>query len=220
VVEGGVGGWEPADGVQVELGSDQLLEGLEEALTGLRAGQEATIETRVPGGPDEGRPARVTVRLQEVLETREPELGDELAAAAGPYASIDELRAMLRRQLDRELSAELVLAARDAALAAVIAATGLDPEPEMSRAAVLDAIADATGTQVTVDELREIVLHEMGRAGVSARTFRKHLAQDGVAVRLYEYARREKALGHLLRSVVLKGARGEVVGFEELTASP
>jgi trigger factor len=213
---GGAGSWEPADGVDVELGAGGLLDGLDEALVGLRAGQETTVRSRVPSGPDEGREALVTVSVQAVLQAREPELGDELAAAATPHATLAELRTALRARLERERRADLLIVARDTALAAVVEAAGLDPEQELSRHIVLDALADAQGIRVTVEELRDVVAFEMGRSGVSARTFRKHLARDGVAARLHEYARREKALVHLLRSVVIRDADGNVVSFDEL----
>ncbi|HEU5353225.1 MAG TPA: trigger factor [Actinocrinis sp.] len=215
-VDGGASAWEPADGVEVEVGSGDNLDGLNAALVGLEAGGQATITTRIPGGPDEGRQARVTVTVREVLQAREPDLDDAFAAAASPHPSLERLREAVRSRLDRDRRADLLVAARDAALEAVIAAAGLDPEQELSRHIVLDTLADQERIQVNVDELRTVIAYEMGRSGVSARTYRKHLARDGVAVGLYEHARREKALIHLLRHVVIKDADGNPVFFDDL----
>lgn len=204
-------GWAPQEGVEVELGAGRLFEGFDEALAGLGAGQETTVVTRVPSGPDEGREAHVTVLLQEVLEQQEPELDDALAAAVGPFATLEELRSVLRAHFDREQRADLLITARDAVLDAVVTAAGLDPADPAGRYAVLDALAESAGIQVTVEELRALIATEMDRSGVSARTFRKALARDGIGVQLHEYARREKALVHLLTHVVVKDPAGEVV---------
>lgn len=96
----------------------------------------------------------------------------------------------------------------------------MDPESELNRHAVLDAFDEADGISPGVDELRALIAAEISRSGVSARTFRKHLAHDGVAARLHEYARREKALIHLLRHMVARDGDGDgdgkIVSFDEL----
>lgn len=210
-IDGSENTWSPADGFEVEVGSSQNLEALNEALVGLEAGAQATITTPVPSGPDQGKPARVTVTVREVLQAGEPELDDEFAAAAGPYASLAQFRAALRSHVERDLRADALTAARNKALEAVVTAAGLDPEQELNRQIVLDTLADDARIQVNVDELRSVIAHEMNRSGVSARTYRKHLAHDGFAVSLYEHARREKALTHLLQHVVIKDTDGNLV---------
>lgn len=213
-VEGGENTWSPADGFEVEVGSSQNLETLNEALIGLEAGGKATITTPVPSGPDQGRPAQVTVTVGAVLQAGEPDLDDEFAAVAGPYPSLAQFRAALRSHVEHDLRADALAAARIKALEAVVTAAGLDPEQGRNRQIVLDTLADAARIQVTVDELRSVIAQEMSRSGVSARTYRKHLAHDGFAVSLYEHARREKALIHLRQHVVIKDTDGNPVSFD------
>ena len=203
--------------VHVELGSDLNPAELNEALVGLTAGQATTVAARVPDGPGEGGQTRLTVTVKAVLQAREAELDDAFAAAASPHEDMARLRASLRDRLDRERAADQLRAARDAALAAVITTVGLDPERDESRFAVLDALADAEQIQVSTEELRDVITYELAVSGVSAHALSRYLTDNrDVAVRLYERARREKALIHLLTQIVIKGPDGKPVSFGEL----
>jgi trigger factor len=92
----------------IELGSERLIPGFEEQLTGASAGDERTIEVTFPDGyPGElgGKPAQFDVKVSEVKAKRLPELDDEFAAEAGGFDSLDELRediASRLRQADTE----------------------------------------------------------------------------------------------------------------------
>lgn len=96
----------------VELGTGRLIEGLEEQLEGMRAGDTRTIEVTFPEdyGVEAlaGRPAEFEVTAKAVQEGHLPEVDAGFARALGvDSGSIDELRAELRANMERELGQAL-----------------------------------------------------------------------------------------------------------------
>ncbi|GGJ93891.1 trigger factor [Pilimelia anulata] len=118
-----------AENISHEVGSKQLLEGLDEALVGLAAGDGATFETALVGGEYAGRTAEVKVHVRTVKEKELPALDDEFAQLASEFDTLDELRADSRERLTRVKRVEQLYAARDKVLEALVAATDV-PAPE------------------------------------------------------------------------------------------
>ena len=99
-----------ARGFLLELGSGRLLEGFEQQLVGRKAGEDRTVEVAFPadhaaeGGKASalaGKEAVFEVSVKEVKEKQLPELEDDLAADAGGFDSLDELRADIERRCAR-----------------------------------------------------------------------------------------------------------------------
>ena len=196
----------------VELGSGRLIEGFEEQLEGASAGEQREVKISFPDDYRAeqlaGKDASFEITVKEVREKVLPDLGDEFAASAGGFDSLDELRDDIREKLrtaaEERTEAEFRLAAVDAAVDASkvevpaeilngraaerwerverqIAAQGLDPaaylrmqgktreeiieeskpdaERELKREAVLSAIADVEGIDVTEEEMLEALEH-------------------------------------------------------------
>lgn len=89
------------EGLSHEIGSGQLIEGLDEALVGLSVGESATFSTKLVGGERAGQDAEVTVTVQAVKERELPEPDDEFAQLASEFDTIDELRADLAERVLR-----------------------------------------------------------------------------------------------------------------------
>ncbi|MFE7772865.1 trigger factor [Streptomyces sp. NPDC057445] len=89
-----------ADGVQYTIGSGELLDGIDEAVTGLEAGGEATFTSELKGGSAEGKEAEVTVKVTQVASRELPELDDEFAQMASEFDTLDELKADSRKRLE------------------------------------------------------------------------------------------------------------------------
>ncbi|MFY1676881.1 trigger factor [Streptomyces sp. WMMC905] len=94
VLEDGV-----ADGVSYTIGSGELLDGIDEAVTGLQAGGEATFTSELKGGSAAGKEAEVTVTVSQVAKRELPELDDEFAQLASEFDTLEELRADSRDRL-------------------------------------------------------------------------------------------------------------------------
>ncbi|BAU83227.1 hypothetical protein SLA_2297 [Streptomyces laurentii] len=89
-----------ADGVSYTIGSGELLEGIDEAVTGLEAGGEATFTSQLKGGSAAGKDAEVTVKVTTVAARELPELDDEFAQMASEFDTLDELKADSRKRLE------------------------------------------------------------------------------------------------------------------------
>ena len=93
-----------------------MLDGLDEALTGLKAGEETTFTSPLAGGEHEGENAECTVKVESVKVRELPELDDEFAQLASSFDTIDELKADLRGEVERTKRFEQGVQARDKVL--------------------------------------------------------------------------------------------------------
>ncbi|MBH5334841.1 trigger factor [Streptomyces pactum] len=94
VLEDGV-----AKGVTYTIGSGELLDGIDEAVTGLEAGGSATFTSELKGGSAQGKEAEVKVDVTEVKARELPELDDEFAQLASEFDTLEELKADSRKRL-------------------------------------------------------------------------------------------------------------------------
>jgi trigger factor len=96
-------------GLSHEVGSGQLIDGLDDAIVGLSAGESKAFTTELAAGPQAGKQAEVTVTVGSVKERELPEPDDDFAQLASEFDTIDELRANLAdqvRQVKRVQQAE------------------------------------------------------------------------------------------------------------------
>jgi trigger factor len=118
-----------ATNISHEVGSGQLLAGLDEVLTGLSAGGSTSFRTSLVAGDLAGREAEVAVTVRAVKEKQLPPLDADFAQLASEFDSLDELRADLRSRLTRTRRAEQLFLARDKALKALVEVAEV-PAPE------------------------------------------------------------------------------------------
>jgi trigger factor len=102
------------------IGSGSLLDGLDEAIIGKSAGETATFSTELVGGELKGQQVDVTVTVRDIKERQLPELDDDLAATAGDFDTLDELRADLVERLTRAKRMEQAAEARDSVLTEIV----------------------------------------------------------------------------------------------------
>jgi trigger factor len=89
------------EGLSHEIGSGQLIEGLDEAIIGLKEGESRVFTTTLAAGERAGQEAQVTVTVKSVKERELPEPDDEFAQLASEFDTIDELRNSLTEQVQR-----------------------------------------------------------------------------------------------------------------------
>ena len=109
-----------ASGLSYQVGSQSLLDGLDDALVGMSAGESNTFTTELAGGEFAGREADVTVTVHSVKVKEVPGLDDDFAQLASEFDTLGELRASTRAQLERMKANQQVIQARDRALDALI----------------------------------------------------------------------------------------------------
>lgn len=102
-----------AEGVSYEIGSGNMLEGLDEAVIGLSAGESKTFTTALVGGERAGEDAEVTVTVKNVKEQELPELDDDFAQLASEVDTLEEFKTQLREQLAGNKVNNQAIAARD-----------------------------------------------------------------------------------------------------------
>ena len=105
------------EGVSYELGSNTMLDGLDEALDGLSAGEETTFEGTPEAGEHEGQKATVKVKVNSVKAEELPELNDEFASEASEFDTLDELKADIRKAAAQDAEGRQATEARDAFIA-------------------------------------------------------------------------------------------------------
>ena len=116
-------------GMSHQVGSGQLIEGLDEALEGMSAGETKEFTTTLVAGDHAGEQADVTVTVQTVKERQLPEADDEFAQLASEFDTLDELKADLRERHGRVKKMEQAGQARDKVLEALLEAADI-PAPE------------------------------------------------------------------------------------------
>jgi trigger factor len=126
-------------GLSHEVGSGQLIEGLDDAIVGLSAGESKSFTTELAAGPHAGKEAEVTVTVGSVKERELPEPDDEFAQLASEFDTIDELRASLTDQVRRVKRVQQAEEIRTAALGALLEQVDM-PLPE----AIVQAQVDET----------------------------------------------------------------------------
>ncbi|MEU6080811.1 trigger factor [Streptomyces sp. NPDC047108] len=115
VLEDGV-----AKGVTYTIGSGELLDGIDEALTGVEAGSTATFTSELKGGSAAGKEAEVKVEVSTVAARELPELDDEFAQMASEFDTLEELRADSRKRLQQMKKYDQATQAQEKVLDALI----------------------------------------------------------------------------------------------------
>jgi trigger factor len=100
--EGGQG-----ESMRVELGSGRLIPGFEDQLVGAKANEQRTVTVTFPADYPvaylKGREATFEVTVGEVQKPRETQLDDAFAQSMG-LEGIDQLRELLKGQIEQELN--------------------------------------------------------------------------------------------------------------------
>lgn len=102
-----------AEGVSYEVGSGELLEGIDEAIESLTGGEDTTFRSKLVGGDHAGEEAEVAVTVKAVKERELPEADDDFAQMASEFDTIAELRESLSERVSQQSLFTQGAAARD-----------------------------------------------------------------------------------------------------------
>jgi trigger factor len=173
----------------VEVGEGRLLEEIESALVGMRAGESKRVELAAEGD----RTVAVDVAVKEIKEKVLPELDDDLARAASEFDTLAELRADIEERLREQLETELEAQFRQATVDALVAASTVE---------VADALVDRRAA-----ELWNGIVRSLERRGLSAEVYLTMTGQS--QSELVEQLRAE-ARQSLERELVLDAVAAEL----------
>ncbi|MDR1449591.1 MAG: trigger factor [Propionibacteriaceae bacterium] len=153
-----------ASGLSYVIGSGGFIDGLDEAVTGLKAGESATFSSTLVGGGRAGEAADVTVDVTAVAERSFPEVDDAFAQLVSQFDTVEEMRADLRQAAERAARYDQAESARNKVMEALVAAVPFElPEGFVEREAAART---------------EQVNQSLKRAGLSLEDYLAQLGQD------------------------------------------
>ncbi|WP_433565207.1 trigger factor [Nocardia sp. CA-151230] len=126
-------------GLSHEVGSGQLIEGLDEALIGLKEGESKDFTSKLVAGEHADKEAVITVTVQSVKERELPEADDEFAQLASEFDTIDELKEDLKTRVERVKKVQQAGEIRDKVLEQLLETVEI-PLPEGVVKAEVDAV--------------------------------------------------------------------------------
>src|SRR5690606_34428496 len=162
-----------ASGVSYEIGSGELIEGIDEALDTLTAGESTTFESELVGGDHAGEKAQISVTLLSVKERELPEADDDFAQIASQFDTIGELRKDIKEQLERSAEFGQAAAARDKLVEMLVEAADI-PVPQ-------GLIDDEVHRHLEGEGRLEDDVHRAEVAEESEKTFKRQLLLDAIA---------------------------------------
>lgn len=120
-----------AEGFQFLVGEGQMLKEFENAVRGMKAGESKTFPLSFPeeyhGRDVAGKTADFLVTVKKIEAAHLPEIDDALAKSLGiAGATVEALRADIRKNLDREVKFRLLARNKQAVMGALIANAELD----------------------------------------------------------------------------------------------
>ncbi|MEV0046239.1 trigger factor [Nocardia rhamnosiphila] len=252
-------------GLSHEVGSGQLIEGLDETLIGMSAEESKEFTSTLVAGEHAGREAAIMVTLGSVKERELPEADDEFAQLASEFDTIDELKADLRSRVERVKKVQQAGDIRDKVLEQLLesvevplpeavvkaeidavehdAIHGFDhdeakfaealeaqgssreefdadtkeaAEKSVKTQLLLDAVAEAEGTQVGQEELTERILFQAQRYGMAPEQFIQQVQQAGQLGAVFADVRRGKALAEVVGKVTVTDSEGNKIDTDEM----
>lgn len=109
-----------AEGLPYRVGQATMIEGLDEAIIGLAAGESKVFESKLAGGELAGEEVDVEVTVQSVKEPELPELNEEFVQMVSQFDTMEEFRADLEDRLTRIARLDQAAAARDGVLEQIL----------------------------------------------------------------------------------------------------
>ncbi|WP_053207441.1 trigger factor [Jiangella muralis] len=240
-VEGG-----QASGVSYQIGRGGMVEGLDEALAGVSAGESKSFRTTLVG-THEGEEVDVEVTVNAVKEQQLPELDDEFAQLASEFDTLDELRDDIREQALNSKRIEQAMSARDKVLEQLIANAGDIPLPEelitqqveehladghgddehraefeqnlrgnLTQQFVLDELVKAESIEVSQDELSSYIIQQAMRSRIDPNQLAQQLVDQGNLPAVVADVARGKALALAVEKAKVTDASGNGVELNRL----
>jgi trigger factor len=110
-------------GLSYQVGSGELIDGIDDAIIGSAAGETKTFTSKLVAGEFAGRDAEISVTVQSVKVRELPEADDEFAQMASEFDTVEELKDNLREQVALTKRMQQGVQARDKVLDALLETT-------------------------------------------------------------------------------------------------
>ena len=186
-------------GMSYQIGRGGMLDGLDEALAGMKAGDEKTFSSQLVGGDALGEDVDVEVKVSAVKEQELPELDDDFAQTASEFDTVAELTEDVRTRLQRGKRLEQAAAARDAVLEKVL---------DLVEIPLPDAVVDSE-----LQARRENIEQQLMYAGM---TMEQYLESEGQTAEEFETDLAQRVRDAVAAQFILdEVAKKEEIGVEQ-----
>ncbi|TQL54239.1 trigger factor [Subtercola boreus] len=193
-----------ATGISYEVGSGELLEGLDGVIDSLTAGETTSFEAPLLGGEFAGKDALVTVTINSVKERELPEADDDFAQISSEFDTIDELKADLKTQVERQKAFSQVSDARTKTLDALLALVEVPVPPKL--------IEDEVHRHLENESRLEDDEHRAEVTESSTATFKTQILLDVIAEKEEVKVSQDELTQYLVQSAAQYGMEpGEFV---------
>jgi len=185
------------------IGSGTFIPGFEPELVGLKAGEEKTFPVTFPAdyGAKElqGKKVSFTVTVKTVREVALPKLDDAFAAKIGPFKTVAELKADIKKQLQAEKDNQAQRSFENELLATIA---------EKAKADIPTSLIEEEMDRMEEEEKRNLVYR--------GQTWQEHLEAEAKTEQTHREGLREQAELRVKTGLVL----GEVAEAEKISFTP
>jgi trigger factor len=161
-----------ADSISYEVGSGELIQGIDEALDSLSAGETTTFESTLLGGDHEGEVALISVTLISVKERELPEADDEFAQISSQFDTISELKADIKEQLAKSKVFGQGAQARDQVVDVLLKLVDIPIPPNL--------VEDEVHRHLENENRLDDAVHRAEVTESSTKTFRSQILLDAL----------------------------------------
>ena len=186
-----------AEGVSYEVGSGELLEGIDEAIDSLTAGEDTTFRSKLVGGDHAGEEAEVSVVVKAVKERELPEADDDFAQIASEFDTIGELRDSLKERVGQQSTFTQGSAARDKLIEQLLAQVEIPVPPQL--------IEDEVHNHLEGEGRLEDDEHRAEVAEASEKQFKTQMLLDKIAESVNVQVSQDELTQYLVQSAAQYG---------------
>ncbi|MCX6727766.1 MAG: trigger factor [Candidatus Saccharibacteria bacterium] len=187
----------------LQLGSNSFIPGFEPAVVGVKPGESKTFTIPFPKDYGvkalQGKKVTFTITANKIEELVLPKIDDDFASKAGPFETLKDLKADIKRQLTIEKQNELDRTYETELLRAIAKKT---------KVAIPDSVIDEQVDRAEQDERQNLVYR--------GQTWQEHLDGEGVTEEEHRTRNRPDAEEQVKIGIIL-GAIGDK---EEITVTP
>ncbi len=181
------------------IGSNTFIPGFEPELIGLKAGEEKTFDVTFPKnyGAEalQNKKVTFTVTVKIVKSVIKPKLDDTFASKVGPFKTVAELKADIRKQIEAE---------KDTQAQRKIENDMLQTLADKSKVEVPEALIEAEVERMETEEKRNLMYR--------GQTWQEHLDAEGKTEEQHHDGLKTDALQRVKTGIVL----GEVAQIEKI----
>ncbi|MFB4350964.1 trigger factor [Microbacterium sp. CR_7] len=186
-----------AEGVSYEVGSGELLEGIDDAIESLTAGEDTTFRSTLVGGDHAGSEAEVAVSVKAVKERELPEADDDFAQIASEFDTIAELRESLAERVSQQGVFTQGSAARDKLVETLLEQIEIPVPPQL--------IEDEVHNHLEGEGRLEDDVHRAEVTEASEKQFRTQVLLDTIAEQADVQVSQEELSQYLIQSAAQYG---------------